>query len=148
MTLLDLIPGLKRTATTNGGEYAGPCPFCGGRDRFRVWPDQGTTGRYWCRGCGKHGDGIQLLRDRDGLSYRDACERLGVMPSLSGNPGHRPGRPPPGPPGRRDRPPRRGTPGRIGPGPSWQACQRTLAGPAGADCRAFLTGRGLKPETD
>ena len=29
---------LRRVASTNGGEWAGPCPFCGGHDRFRVWP--------------------------------------------------------------------------------------------------------------
>ena len=38
----------------------------------------------------------------------------------------------------------RGTPGRKGPGSSLQACQKNLAGPSGPDCRAFLTGRGLK----
>ena len=27
---------LKKVAATDGGEYAGPCPFCGGDDRFRV----------------------------------------------------------------------------------------------------------------
>ena len=27
---------LKKVANTNGSEYAGPCPFCGGQDRFRV----------------------------------------------------------------------------------------------------------------
>ena len=88
MNLLDLIPDLKRTATTNGGEYAGACYACGGRDRLRVWPNEGPTGRFWCRACGAHGDGIQLLRDRDGLSYRDACATLGVIPSLTWKPGH------------------------------------------------------------
>ena len=44
--ILDLVksdvPSIKRVANTNGGEWAGPCPFCGGEDRFRVWPDEGT----------------------------------------------------------------------------------------------------------
>ena len=40
----------KKAATTNGGEYAGPCPNCGGSDRFRVWPvEKGGEGRCWCR---------------------------------------------------------------------------------------------------
>src|SRR5450759_324100 len=77
--LLDLIGRdvtLRRVASTNGGEYAGPCPFCGsGDDRFRVWPEEG---RYWCRVCERHGDGIQYLRDRHGLGYREARERLGL----------------------------------------------------------------------
>jgi DNA primase len=145
MTLLDLLPELKRMATTHGGEWAGPCPFCGGRDRFRVWPNEGTTGRYWCRGCGKHGDGIQLLRDRDGLSFPEALKAWG-LPSTAGH--------------RTERnncstgatwEPRPVTT----PGATWReragaflgACQRTLAGPSGAKCRAFLIGRGLKSET-
>lgn len=71
---------LKRVATTNGGEYAGPCPFCGGRDRFRVWPNQ-DGGRYWCRGCGKHGDAIQYLRETRGLSFIEACTELAIEPN-------------------------------------------------------------------
>lgn len=82
MTLLDLVQvniQLQRVARTNGGEYAGPCPFCGGRDRFRVWPNQ-AGGRYWCRVCGKHGDAIQWLRDTRGLSFREACAELEIDP--------------------------------------------------------------------
>jgi len=68
---------LKKQATTNGGEYAGACPWCGGNDRFRVWP---KTERYWCRGCDKSGDAIQYLRDYRGLSYQEACLFLGRDP--------------------------------------------------------------------
>ena len=68
---------MKKVAETHGGEYAGPCPFCGGNDRFRVWPED-RGGRYWCRGCGKNGDVIQYLRDHDGLSYLEACEKLDI----------------------------------------------------------------------
>lgn len=88
MNLLDLIPaGLKYVSGTSGGEYAGPCPWCGGEDRFRVWPDHpsgATGGRFLCRGCGGQGDGIQFLRDMEGLSYPDACKRLGTTPKAGG----------------------------------------------------------------
>ncbi len=83
MNLIDLIEAdgftLKRVASTNGGEYAGACPLpgCGGKDRFRVWPE---TGRYWCRGCNKAGDGIQYLREKRGLSFIEACNVLGRDP--------------------------------------------------------------------
>ena len=83
---------LKKVAGTRGGEYAGPCPWCGGTDRFHVWPDADRPG-YWCRQCGKHGDAIQYLRDRHGLSYRQACERLHVLPRAL--PTRRPPTPPP-----------------------------------------------------
>jgi hypothetical protein len=70
---------LKRTATTNGGEFAGACPWCGGSDRFRVWPEH-DGGRYWCRGCDKAGDSIQYLREKRGLSFGEACKVLGHVP--------------------------------------------------------------------
>ena len=88
MNLIDLIEAdggtLKRTATTNGGEYAGACPFCGGNDRFRVWPEE-DGGRYWCRSCGRAGDSIQYLRECRGLSFAEACKVLGHDPGSRSN---------------------------------------------------------------
>lgn len=82
MNVLDLLRkhGIeaKRASSTKGGEYASACPGCAGKDRFRVWPEQhGGEGAYWCRQCGRGGDAIQFLRDFDGLTFRQACERLG-----------------------------------------------------------------------
>lgn len=68
----------KKKAGTNGGEYASPCPSCGGRDRFLCWPEQGEHGTWYCRGCDKGGDAIEFLRVFDGLTFAGACERLGV----------------------------------------------------------------------
>src|SRR6266850_3358176 len=79
MNLLDLISRdttLRKVANTHGGEYVGPCPKRGGRDRFRVWP-HAETPRFWCRQCGWSGDAIQYLRDHDGLTYQEACTRVG-----------------------------------------------------------------------
>lgn len=70
---------LKRASSTHGGEWWGPCPSCGGDDRFHVWPEKNEgKGAYWCRGCGKSGDNIQYLRDFRGMSYRDSCAELGI----------------------------------------------------------------------
>lgn len=92
MTLLDMLSvngRFKRVARTNGGEWAGPCPFCGGRDRFRVWPNE-DSGRFWCRGCGKHGDSIDYLREMRGLTFQEACLELGIDPATRwGNQSHR-----------------------------------------------------------
>ena len=72
-SILDYVPTrLRWKAHTNGGEHAGPCPWCGGRDRFRVWPNSGEQGRYWCRQCGRSGNTITLLRDLRGISYEAA----------------------------------------------------------------------------
>ena len=82
---------LKRVASTHGGELAGPCPLCHlggarttGADRFVVWD---KLGRWAClgpragrNGCDLHGDAIDYLRHRDGIGYREACARLGIVP--------------------------------------------------------------------
>jgi len=81
MNVLDLASkkvNLRKVSGTNGGEWQGPCPGCGGTDRFHVWPNQNDgKGAYWCRGCEKSGDNIQFLRDFEGMGYRQACEYLG-----------------------------------------------------------------------
>ena len=90
LTLANQKTQLKRTAATHGGEWTGPCPGCGGRDRFHVWPEKADSKRserigvYWCRSCGKSGDAVQFLVDFEGISYREALQSLGVSdPSRS-----------------------------------------------------------------
>ena len=69
---------LKKVSSCKGGEYAGACPICGGKDRFRVWPaDRGGEGSYWCRGCERAGDLVQWLVDFCGLEYREAFRAAG-----------------------------------------------------------------------
>ncbi len=84
MNILELIQGdgfqYKKVATTRGGEYHGPCPFCGGNDRFRIQP---AKDRFFCRGCEKSGDSVQYLRDFKGMSYFDALLALGREPDYS-----------------------------------------------------------------
>jgi hypothetical protein len=48
--ILTLVPGLHKWARTDGGEYAGPCPLCGGVDRFHAWPYRDRPGAR-CRQC-------------------------------------------------------------------------------------------------
>ena len=55
-------------------EYSCPCPFCSGEDRFCVWPEEN---RAWCRGCGWKGDDIQLLRDLENMTFKEAAEAAG-----------------------------------------------------------------------
>lgn len=70
---------LRKASATKGGEWQGPCPWCGGKDRFHVWPEQnGGQGTYWCRSCGKGGDAIQFLRDNNGMTFKEACDYLNI----------------------------------------------------------------------
>lgn len=79
MTILELLNyQLKKASSHNGGEYHGPCPKCGGTDRFHVWPAQGDHGSFWCRFCKIHGDAIQFLRDVEGMSCPEAHKALEI----------------------------------------------------------------------
>lgn len=70
--ILSLIPTeMKKVSTTN--EWAGACPFCGGVDRFRVWP---SSGRWWCRQCDKKGDVIDLVMELKQVPFAEAVEIL------------------------------------------------------------------------
>lgn len=52
----------------------GPCPMCGGRDRWR-WTDYRGEGRWICNQCGK-GDGFDLLMRVNGWAFRDAADAI------------------------------------------------------------------------
>ena len=52
----------------------GPCPMCGGRDRFR-FDDRDQRGTYFCSGCGA-GDGVALAMGVTGLSFRDVAREV------------------------------------------------------------------------
>jgi len=81
MNVLDLAQKrvkLRKVSGTNGGEWQGPCPACGGTDRFHVWPRQSKDGSYWCRQCGRAGDNIQFLRDFEGMTFKEACDFLTI----------------------------------------------------------------------
>ncbi len=70
---------LRRVAASGGGEWAGACPFCGGKDRFRVQPYARPEPRWLCRHCtdGKWQDAIAFgQRLYPNLSFREVCERL------------------------------------------------------------------------
>ena len=58
-----LAPGIDR---------AGPCPSCGGNDRFSLHTKQDT---FNCRGCGIAGRGvIKLVMETQGVDFKTACE--------------------------------------------------------------------------
>jgi hypothetical protein len=63
--------GIKLRRT--GSELVGPCPRCGGEDRFAV----NTKKQIWnCRGCGSKGSVIDLVMSLDGVDFNAACTAL------------------------------------------------------------------------
>gem|GEM_PF-2478343 len=65
---------LTRIANTHGGEYAGPCPFCGGTDRFHIVP---SAGKWYCRQCTpRGGDSIDYVQRREQIAFQAAVEFL------------------------------------------------------------------------
>jgi putative DNA primase/helicase len=55
----------------------GPCPLCGGRDRFR-FDDKDGCGSYYCNQCGP-GPGIMLVRKLKGWDYATACREIDAI---------------------------------------------------------------------
>jgi putative DNA primase/helicase len=50
----------------------GPCPICGGKDRFR-WDNKDGRGTWFCTHCGA-GDGVNLVMKLKGFEFRDAAK--------------------------------------------------------------------------
>ncbi len=55
----------------------GPCPFCGGEDRYR-WDDKDGSGSFICASCGA-GDGITLVMRKTGLEFKAVAEKIKTM---------------------------------------------------------------------
>jgi DNA primase len=112
------------------------CPF----HADRKTPSLGVAGNRWkCFGCGRSGDAIDWLRQREGLCFLEACKRLSLAdPSpISGN---------------AVQPQPSSAPAPL---PAWQErarrmlhlCQATLWQDVGVKARTWLNRRGLLDET-
>lgn len=55
----------------------GPCPMCGGKDRWR-FDDKGGSGTWFCSHCGA-GDGIKLVMLHAGVDFRSAAALIEVV---------------------------------------------------------------------
>jgi len=80
----------------------GPCPGCGGRDRFRF--DDQEIGRFFCNGGGADpvsGDGFALLQHVHGWTAREALQRVAQYTGMDSSdpvpiaPRRAPAKPPP-----------------------------------------------------
>jgi len=140
-SVLTLAEHDTRLRRVSGGEYAGPCPKCGGTDRFHA-----TASWWFCRRChAQRGDAIEYLRWRDGLTFPEACAALGGEKAAARDP--------------RAKTPRRSAP-RVAalpttaaPSAAWQARARAMVAHCEAllwadpEALAYLTGRGLRDDT-
>jgi DNA primase len=72
---------------TGNGWYAGPCPFCGGTDRFVVH-DTGNGWRWMCRVCGdgRYHDAIDFYERWQSVSFKQAVADLGGLPLAASTP--------------------------------------------------------------
>lgn len=62
----------KRWKVGPGIDRAGPCPVCGGEDRFAIHTKKNT---FLCRRCGIAGEGvIKLVMETDKVDFIRACE--------------------------------------------------------------------------
>lgn len=57
-----------------GPRHHGPCPLCGGTDRYR-WDNRDGSGSYICGQCGA-GTGMQLLQKLNGWDFKTAAAEV------------------------------------------------------------------------
>jgi putative DNA primase/helicase len=62
----------------------GPCPICGGKDRFR-FDDKDGTGSYYCNQCGA-GVGVILVCKKNGWDFKTACDEIDEIIGTAANP--------------------------------------------------------------
>jgi len=103
-------------------------------------PSLGVAGNRWkCFGCGRSGDAIDWLLEREGLSFREACQRLDSIDLVTTS----------------EKAAQRQPPLSSAPAVVWQgqglevvnACQAVLWSDAGTKARVWLNQRGLADET-
>jgi putative DNA primase/helicase len=69
----EILPQLGIAASYLKNQH-GPCPLCGGRDRFR-FDDKDGSGSYFCNQCGP-GNGVILIRKLKGIDFATACREI------------------------------------------------------------------------
>lgn len=70
--IMDVVSMLGARLKRAGNEHVGPCPLCGGDDRFAVKPSENV---FVCRGSGG-GDGIAMAMHVRSLEFVAACELI------------------------------------------------------------------------
>lgn len=129
------VVGRKVRLMRAGREWKGLCPFHNEKSPSFYVNDE--KGFYHCFGCGAHGDAVRFLCEAEGRGFREAVEELATsvgleLPRETAEDKARTAR-------------LEGLQAILAAAQGWFADQ--LQGIAGADARAYLSRRGLAPET-
>jgi putative DNA primase/helicase len=73
---LGILPALGIQESFLNGKH-GPCPLCGGKDRWR-WDNREGRGTWICSRCGA-GDGIALVMQKNGWDFREAAKQIDIV---------------------------------------------------------------------
>ena len=73
---LGILPALGISESFLTGKH-GPCPLCGGKDRWR-WDNREGRGTWICSGCGA-GDGISLVMQKNRCEFREAAKQIEAL---------------------------------------------------------------------
>ena len=68
-----ILPALGVPMSALSGKH-GPCPMCGGSDRYR-FDDKGGSGSYYCNQCGS-GSGVDLVMGVLSIDFNEARKRI------------------------------------------------------------------------
>jgi len=71
-----ILPALGISESFLTGKH-GPCPLCGGKDRWR-WDNREGRGTWICSKCGA-GDGIALVMQKNGWEFREAAKQIDTV---------------------------------------------------------------------
>jgi len=83
-SLWSLIERWPHRLKRSGNELVGPCPACGGRDRFAI---NRAKNVWFCRKSGRGGDAIALVQYLDGADFLGAVEVVTGRPNPGGEGG-------------------------------------------------------------
>lgn len=73
------LAGAHTELRRDGHQHAGPCPFCGGKDRFYV-----ESGRWGCRHCAPGwNDALTFVARRDGLDLKTSQGMTAALAALN-----------------------------------------------------------------
>jgi phage/plasmid primase-like uncharacterized protein len=71
-----LLPDFDERLLERAGRKHGPCPLCGGKDRFQFYKDAGETGGSVCRQCGPKPDGFEMVAQAHSCNFIDSVRKV------------------------------------------------------------------------